>query len=294
MSRAVSGLGISLDRVLVATDFSEVSEKALHHAIAIARRYGAKFYLAHIVSSSGFNLVGPESIVQATDLALNDARQLEAKLTKSGALAGLSHEVVVTSGNVWEELKLIASTERVDLIVIGTHGRTGLSKIVMGSVAETIFRHASCPVLTVGPCAPSDPWSCATLHHILYPTDLTSDSAQAVPYAISLASEHGAELTLLHVVERVTGEARHDQQRVTAALESRMRELLPSGSSPRKVQVAFGPIEETILDVARQQSSDLIIMGLTSPATFVDHLAWLHAYKIVREACCPVLTIRAR
>jgi nucleotide-binding universal stress UspA family protein len=298
MSGAAAGLGISLDRVLVAmADFSDVSEKALHHAVAIARRYGAKFYLVHIVSSSGFYLAGHECVVQATDLALREGRDLAARLVENGVLAGLSHEVVVANGNIWEELRHIATAKRVDLIVTGTQGRTGLRKIVMGSTAEDISRHASCPVLTVGPCAPSDPWAHAALHHILYPTDLSSESAQALPYAISLATGHKAKLMLLHVVDQITGEARHDEQRVIAALEDRMRELLPS--SPRlnelglEVEVTEGPVGETILDVATQKSSDLIIMGLKSAAAFVDHLVWSHAYKIVCEACCPVLTIRS-
>ena len=99
MSVAVSRPGISLNRVLVATDFSEVSEKALHHAVAIARRYGAKFYLVNIVSSRGFYMVGRESMVQATDLALKETRHLESRLVENGVLAGLRHEVVVASGN---------------------------------------------------------------------------------------------------------------------------------------------------------------------------------------------------
>jgi nucleotide-binding universal stress UspA family protein len=286
-----------LDRVLVATDFSDVSEKALHHAIAIARRYGAKFYLVHIVSSYGFYLAGRQSIVQATDLALKEARHLETRLVENGVLTELSHEVVVASGNIWEELQRIAKAERVNLIVMGTQGRSGLSRMVMGSTAENIFRHASCPVLTVGPCAPSDPWAHAALHHILYPTDLSSESAQALPYAISLATEHKAQLMLLHVVKQITGEARHDERRVIAALEGRMRELLPSSSGldklPVEFEVAEGPVEETILEFANAKSSDLIIMGLKSAAPFVDRLVWSHAHKIVREACCPVLTVRS-
>jgi len=298
MSVAISRPEISLDRVLVATDFSEVSEKALHHAVAIARRYGAKFYLVNIVSSHGFYLAGCEAIVQATDLALKETRHLESRLVKNGVLAGLRHEAVVASGNIWEELKRITAAECIDLIVIGTQGRSGLSKIVMGSTAENIFRHASCPVLTVGPCAPSDPWARATLHHILFPTDLSGESAQALPYAISLATEHKAQLMLLHAVEQITGEARHDQRRVIAALEGEMRELLPANSGLNKLdvecEVAEGPVDDTILEVAHQKSSDLIIMGLRSATNFADRLAWSHAYKIVREACCPVLTIRSR
>ena len=161
----------------------------------------------------------------------------------------------------------------------------------MGSTAENIFRHASCPVLTVGPCAPSDPWAHAAVHHILYPADLSRESAQALPYAISLATEHKAQLTLLHAVEQITGEARHDKRRVIAALEGRMRELLPSSSRLNKqaveCEVAEGPVEETILEVANQKRSDLIIMGLKSPATFVERLVWFMPTRSYAKLVAP-------
>jgi nucleotide-binding universal stress UspA family protein len=235
--------------------------------------------------------------VHASELALEYGRRLEAKLVKSGALAGLEHEVVVAIGDLWEELNRIATEQDVKLIVIGTHGRTGLRKITMGSAAEAIFRRACCSVLTVGPCAPSAPPKNAALRRILYPTDLSDDSARAVPYALSLASKHEAELTLLYVVEAVTGEAQYDQGRAAMAVEGRLLALLPSSfaNDPTvKVEVALGPIVETILDVARDHSSDLIIMGLKHWATFVDHLPWMHAYRIVSGACCPVLSVRSR
>lgn len=284
---------VSIKRVLVAVDFSETSEKALHHAVAIARRYGAKFYLVHVISSGGF--APYEMCVHASKLALQDLKRLEARLVRNGVLAGLEHRVFVGIGDLWEEIKKLATTEKVDLIVVGTHGRTGLSRVVMGSAAEAVFRHASCPVLTVGPCAPPDPGKLATLHRILYPTDFTDESEHALRYALSLAQEHRAELTLLHVVESIDGEVSNDIARVATALEQRLQELLPSGFASRvacKTEVALGPIAETILDVANEQSSDLIVLGLKARAAFADHMPWLHAYRIVSGACCPVLTIR--
>jgi nucleotide-binding universal stress UspA family protein len=296
MQGAAPGFGVSIKRVLVAIDFSEASEKALHYSVAIARRYGAKFYLAHVVSSAGFHLAPYESRVQALELAREDLKRLEARLVNNGVLAGLDHDAVATIGDVWEGIRQLATTENVDLIVMGTHGRTGLSRVVMGSTAETVFRHASRPVLTVGPRAPSDARRTAALDRIVYPTDFTKASAEALPYALSLAQEHGAELTLLHIVESVEGEARHDVPRVVTALQDRLRELLPSdfGSTLRfRTEVVMGPIAESILEFTNAQSSDLIVMGLKHRAALEDHLPWLNAYRIVSGACCPVLTIRA-
>lgn len=286
--------GIALKRILVATDFSICSEKALHHALAIARVYKAKFYLAHIVSSLGFTLAGGDTIAQATEVAKSDLLKLQSKLEAGGLLAGVEHTTLVSEGEVWRELERVIEQEHVDLVVVGTHGRTGMRKIVMGSVAEEIFRHASCPVLTVGPCAPENAPPGVRLQNILYPTDMSPDSAVAARWATSLAKEHGARLTVLHVVEKITGEARLDPERVREGLKGKMREWLP-GPLPFNTNyvVEAGPIDETILATAAEGQADVIIMGLRPPQTFFDHLSWLHAYRIVCEACCPVLTIRA-
>jgi nucleotide-binding universal stress UspA family protein len=297
MSSAASALEIGLKRILVATDFSEFSEKPLHHAVAIARRYGAKLYLAHVVSSAGFPLAGPPLMETASQAAWRDARQLECTLVRNGALAGISHDVIVRRGRVWEQLENVVEQERVELIVIGTHGRTGLRKIVLGSVAEDIFRHASCPVLTVGPSVSQDSPLEIAIRHVLFPTDLSVESAQAAQYALSAAREYGARLTLLHVLEQLEGEAAGDRERVISVLEARLREFLPSKQGlPYNLnfRVEIGPIDETILGFAKNQDAGLIVLGLRSPETFVNHLIWLHAYKIICEACCPVLTVRSR
>lgn len=297
MSSAAPTLAIGLKRILVATDFSEFSEKPLRLALAIAHHYGAKLYLAHVVSSLGFTLVGPDAVEVATEAAWRDAQQLEDHLVRSGALAGLEHDVIVRGGNVWEELEQFVEQEHVDLVAIGTHGRTGLRKIVLGSVAEEVFRHASCPVLTVGPCVPENFQLQAGFRHVLYPTDLSPDSAQAAQYAVSLAREYGARLTLLHVVEQLEGKAAVDQERVISTLEDRLREFLAAEQDlpyNLNIRAEIGPIDDRILAFAEEGDVGLIVLGLRSPDTFVNHLVWLHAYKIVCEACCPVLTVRSR
>lgn len=296
MSVAPPALAIGLKRILVATDFSKFSEKPLHCALGIARHYGAKLYLAHVVSSLGFTLAGHNVIQAASESAWRDAHQLESRLVKSGALADLEHDVVVRDGQVWEQLEHVVEQEQVDLIVIGTHGRTGLRKIILGSVAEEVFRHAPCPVITVGPYAENFHLE-RGFTHVLYPTDLSADSAQAAPYALSMASTYAARLTLLHVIEQLEPEALGDRERVTSLLEARLRGFLPpSDDLPFNLnfRVEIGPLEEAILNLARDRNVGLIVLGLRSPDTFVNHMVWLHAYKIICEACCPVLTVRSR
>ena len=116
MSLIAPAVNVRLKSVLIATDFSEASAKPLRHALAIARHYGAKFYLAHVVSSSGFALVGPDAVAAATEAGWRNVLQLEDDLAQSGTLAGLRHEVIVRQGDVWEELEKVVRQEQVNMM----------------------------------------------------------------------------------------------------------------------------------------------------------------------------------
>jgi nucleotide-binding universal stress UspA family protein len=281
---------VGIHQVLVAVDFSETSEKALHHAVAIARSYGARFYLTHVVSALGFTLSGGDTIAMATEAAKRDLSSLEERLVAAGTLSGVQHETEVCHGEVWKELDRVVREKNVDILVVGTRGRSGLSKVAFGSVAEAIFRHSSCPVLTVGPCAPSDPPPNARVQHILYPTDLSEESAGAAGYAESLARQHGARLTIVHVAERPGDAAAEERER---GFEANFRRHAP-GHLPHDwtFRTQLGPIDETILELAEEGRVGLIILGLRPQPSLRHPHGWPHAYKIACQACCPVLTVR--
>ena len=201
MSNIATAVDIQLKSVLIATDFSKASEKPLRSALAIARYYGAKFFLAHIVSPLGIVLAGPGALTVATEAVWRDARQLENDLARRGEFSGLGHEVIIRQGDVWEELSRVIRQEHVDLVVIGTHGRRGLGKLLLGSVAEKIFRCADCPVLTVGPGCnqESSVGNSRVPTSLLFATDFGQASLHALPFAISSANHFGAKLVLIHV-----------------------------------------------------------------------------------------------
>jgi nucleotide-binding universal stress UspA family protein len=281
---------IGIHRVLAAIDFSPSSIKALNHAIEVARIYGATFYLAHVVSSIGYVMVGADAVAAAVETAAQQLRELEQRLSRTGALAGLSHEMLVCQGDVWHQLAQVVREQGIDLIVLGPQGKTGLRKLTLGSVAESVFQHALCPVLTVGPCAPADPPLHGELSHILYPTDLSPESAKAAAYAVSLAREHGAELTIVHVHEK--GETGHIAEGAGGFAERFRRQI--AGDLPHKwwYEQQVGLVDQMILGLARERHVGLIVLGIHSRRPFIHPHTWLHAYKIISEACCPVLTIR--
>jgi len=290
MSSHPLSIDLGIHRVLSAIDFSASSIKALNHAIEIARSYAAKFYLVHVVSSIGYVMVGADAVVSAMDTASEELQHLEQRLSRTGALAGIPHEILVCQGNVWQQLEHVITEHQIDLIVLGTQGKTGLRKLALGSVAEAVFHGAACPVLTVGPCAAADPPLHAKLSHILYPTDLSPESDRAAAYAVSLAREHGARLTVLHVLEK--GQAAqigdHEHQFTT-----RFRQLISTGVSlDWSYQREVGLADQTILGLAKERQVSLIVLGLRPRRYLVNPQSWLHAYKIASEACCPVLTVR--
>jgi nucleotide-binding universal stress UspA family protein len=177
---------------------------------------------------------------------------------------------------------------------VGTHGRTGLSKLVLGSVAEEVFRKAPCPVLTVGPHAPmARPGS--GLQAVLFATDFSADSARALPYALSAAREFGAELTLLHVLEPGE-EMAGDRAGRDARLQERLQQMLGSEAGQVRVrtELAGGDPAERIVEAAAQRGAGFLVLGLKAPQMFADRLPWLYAYRIVSQAPCPVLTVRGK
>lgn len=302
MSLASPSVKVQLRNILIATDFSECSQRALLHAVAAAHHYGSTLHLVHVVSPAAFSLVpadaymnGSDAVWSAIDLARNDAQALIGDVLRRSRCEDLKHRTWVQAGGISDTLWALIEGEHIDLVVVGTHGRTGLRKIVLGSVAEEVFRHARCPVLTVGPHAwQSDPQA-VHLKHILFPTDFSSDSARALPFVISIANDFGATLTLLHVLEFLDSDAAHDRPRVVRAMEERMRDMVAAtGHRPPKLQlqVELGEIAETVLQSASRLQADLIAFGLKAPDTYVDRLPWMHAYQIVCEAGCPVLSLR--
>jgi len=306
------GADVQIKSVLVAFDFSEASHKALSHALAIARHYGAKFYLVHVVASIGYTIAGPESLALSIEKTRRDAQELEQELLKSGALADLRYEFIVHEGNVCSEVERITSEKQVDLVVIGTHGRGGLGKFLLGSTAEQVFRHSHSLVMTVGPASykdsPVQKSQTQTLHPFLFATDFGEASLKALPYAISFANHFAARLVLLHVLPAApipegfhwstAGDLMQMREKAQLESESRLDELVkratPRATSKPECLVRFGIPSDQILLAAHSLSADLIILGLrhTSHIETASHMPWALAYRVVCGARCSVLTIR--
>ena len=286
---------IALQNVLFATDFSPFSENALPYAVAIAKQYDGKVFAVHAVSASAFNKVPAATWpVAIDDESKHDQWQVD-RLNQE--LAGVPHEVLMKVGDVWQVLSKLIKQAGIDLLVLGTHGRTGMSKILMGSVAEEIFRQAQCPVLTVGPEVRARNAEAVRFKKILFATDFSDASKAGLRYAFSLAEENQATISLLHCIEEPeTGSVDLDAN--AAFIKRQLEELVPNDARNwcnTRCFVEYGEHAEAILAFAKKEHFDLIVMGVraaTGSPEMATHLANRTAHTIVAHAACPVLTVR--
>jgi len=299
---------VTFKNILLATDFSEVSRKTVPYAAALARRYGSKLYLVHVVPPEPRTPIPIEPLPSELDYRRENAELRMKDFLREDSLGDLPHEVLLDRGPVCGALSELIQRDEIELLVIGTHGRLGLKKVILGSVAEELFRVASCPVLTIGPAVPDEPAGAKEFRTILFATDFGPASLHALQYAISLASESKARLIFLHVVPPVpvvdigpywypSEDLMEQQRRVRARYMKRLKELIPATTDlpfDPTFLIEFDFVPDTIAKVAGQSNADLIVMGVNQSAwTRVStHLPWAIAHEVVCHAKCPVLTVR--
>jgi nucleotide-binding universal stress UspA family protein len=296
MNATATRTRISLKHILYATDFSPAAEAALPYVKGLSNQYGAKVHAVHVRFPATYPIVGPEALPQVMEAAEEQAKFEAQQLHEM--LHSVPHDVTVSEGDLWPTINDMVRQQNIDMIVIGTRGRTGVGSALLGSVAEEIFRRAPCPVLTVGPHISRDTERRLEMKEILYATDFSPESLRALPYAVSLAQEHQARLTVLHVIgEERVGELVHAGNYVEST-QRRLRELVPpeakSWCEPN-FRVEKGPAAEKIMEVAIALGADLIVLGVRGAAGHMGattHLLRPTAHRIVTQAECPVLTVR--
>jgi nucleotide-binding universal stress UspA family protein len=282
---------IALRNILFATDFEASASRALPFAVALADRYGARFYAAHVIPPGAYALARPESIaLTLEELQAHASRALNQiidPLRQHGQCCG----TLLGCGDVPDVLMEFVRNHGVDLVVVGTSSRGGLGKVLLGSTAEEIIRVAPCPVLTVGPHVTAE--GSVRVRSIVYATDFSLGSLRAAEFAVSLAHEYQADLTLVHVVDEVLTES---PDRAIQLTEQRLREMIPSEPQllyEPEVVVETGLVAERILAVANELIADIIVMGVRGAGAFAQtasHFGSI-AHKVVSLATCPVVTI---
>jgi nucleotide-binding universal stress UspA family protein len=288
---------IKLRNILFCTDLSEAAANALPYAAKLASHFGSKLYALNVRNTGHYAQAAPRQAPVLADLP--EARAQEQIKVSLAGFSGLDHDTLILEGELWPSISATINDKQIDLLVLGTRGRTGISKLLLGSASEEIFRRSPCAVLTVGPKSPLQPSRAGDFSQILYATDFTPESMAAAPYAISLAQEYQAQLTLLHVISETKNTDLVTSRQLAAATERRLRQIVPPESElwcePHCI-VGEGVAADEILTVADHRKAGLIILGVRRPAGFhggkATHLPIATAHKVVSGSTCPVLTVR--
>jgi len=291
-----SGQKVSLANILVATDFSAVSDRALDYALALARRYDSKIYLTHVITSDAYQIMAPEFAAETRESVRQAAEKGIAQILVSGRLRGVAHDVVLEEGALWPTIEGLLDKFNIDLIVLGTQGLGAVKKILIGSSAEQIFRQTKRPVMTVGPAMKEETLAEVDFKTILFATDFGVGAEREAAYAFSLAQEQGAKLILLHVIPYAEDYSEEGLSLKLKAVRNELKELVPAGSEnwcePEYRMLIGNPAEE-ILRLATENKADLIVMGAKKQKGLAGYVPHTKAYRVVSAAPCPVLTVRS-
>ena len=286
---------VEFHRILVATDFSRGAHSALLAALAIARSCQSKVYLAHVVPEEVMNYASAETRVDVTARAKEYAAQQLTRLETSVEWGGVAHECILQQGPVWPVLRDTIQSHQVDLLAIGTHGRSSNQKILLGAVADEVFRTAEISTLTVGPRARRISDTKVEFQRLLFATNFTPHAERAAKLAYSLERRLNARIASLHVVEEAAALTGERQEIVREFILKRMRRGVPQAclqDCAPEFLVRFGDPATEILRAAEQQPSDLMILGLRAAKKSAGLLPSATAYKLVCQSPCPVVTHR--
>jgi nucleotide-binding universal stress UspA family protein len=298
---------VNIERVLCPIDFSEFSRDALDHAVAMARWYRATLTVMHVIDIPQVPVNGLAAGSEAFTPMFDRDKVAEDVRTFARPAIGsvdLKWDVLVTLGTPVGAIELHAEQIRADLVVVGTHGRSGFQRFLIGSVTEKLLRAITAPLLIVPP--PVKKPETITYATVLCPIDFSNESLRALEYALSLAQESGARIILLHAQETLLDDVdplyapnmnvpeylRDAEQKASARLKAAVPEEARVWADPVE-RVVRGRAYRQILAIAQQENVGLIVMGVRGKGALNRLIFGSTTEHVIREARCPVLTLHA-
>jgi len=290
-----------IKNILCAIDRSPSSLQAFGYAIALAKWQRARLNLLEVIEEAPPPGVSRAPTSDGVPAEARKAleRDLRRVLTARRA-SDVKVKISMRKGNVVQEILAQVRTSRADLIVIGTHGRGGVQRLVLGSVAEKVLRLATCPVLTVRRGVRLARRSRSPFETILCPTDFSAAANKAVAYAKRLAKEADAKLILLTAVDWpfgtavMSGPVAELRKSIELEASESLARLLPRAANGPRAQaiVALGKASAAIVKGARARSADLIVMGVSGRGALDVALLGSTTHHVIREGAWPVLTVQ--
>jgi nucleotide-binding universal stress UspA family protein len=283
---------IAFERILIPTDFSDPSQRAVEYAKSIAKSSNSHLLLVHVNErvNQPVNPITPPEDIWIDQGVVQE--KIEQQLEQIGAELrsnGFRAQAISVTGTVQSELLSLAMKERADLIVVGTHGRSGVERLLLGSDTEALLRRVSCPVFVVGPGAPAAGHQAWKPKEVVCASNLDLKTAPVAAYAYRLACQYHAAFTLFHVEDPAASEGQDWPQ-----FEEALAQIL--SDKPGPIHSLWTEFSErttglTIVDFAKERHSDLIIMGAHSASAAATHLLRGIAPQVFAEAPCPVMTL---
>jgi len=291
---------LQIERILCPVDFSEFSARAYDYAHSLAQHYHAKLYLQHVVDFTlpSFAYYADASyIADLFERVRNDGRLQLEEFAKRPTGYGPPPECVLHEGGPAKSILSFAEDQKVNLIVMGSHGLNGVDRVALGSVAEKVLRKASCSVLVVrkpehdfvSPGIEQDP---IRLRRLLFCTDFSEYSRRALEHAISIAAEYDAELTVLYVLEDMP--ASTDIESVTKPLLAWLERPIAPDARERctiKPLVHIGKPYLEIIQQAAEMQTDAVIMGVRGRNALDLAVFGSTAHRVIQLGPCPVLAV---
>ena len=270
---------LQIRSILCPVDFSDFSRRAFHYALSLGRHFGSRLFIQH-TAQTPVNLllegVGPAGVQESLQSQLLRSREEIRRMLISMGVDSSEVTILLNEGDAPDRIRETIGRERIDLLVMGTHGHKGFSRLVLGSVTEGMIHQAVCPVLVVSRSEgdSADPEQGVRFRTILLATDFSHHSDRALTYALKWGWEWNSKVVLFHAVEK-PAPAMHGlvdlfpeynpyfEQQVARAWE-RIRDLVPQSARERQqvvYEVRHGNPKEEILRVAEEKHADLIITG---------------------------------
>lgn len=298
---------VQLKNLICTTDFSELSNRAVPYAVALAKEFGSRLYLYHVVGLPSAAMYGEilVDLVDQQNKAIDIAQQ---QLIDVIGKQQIDWQPLVSLGHIADEITHMAAEKNADLVIMATHGRSGLKRLVLGSVAERLIRTLPCPMLIVPGAEPDagvDAGQGLKFKRILIGCDFSSVSTRAFQYGLSFAQEFQSEIHMVHVIAppvyRNFDRYESGQHEVIPPdlrnyLNEKMDKMVPADARnwcvPKTVLLEGKPDEE-LIGYANANHIDMIAMGVRGQGLVEKLFVGSTTSRVIRRAVCPVLSVSA-
>ena len=287
-------ISISVETIMLATDFSQASESAAVFAKALAKRFCSIVEIAHIFNSSTIDSYEAAIVgLPIEQRRQNSQEQLESLQNEFRSYGIASRSVSSDGHRPGHDLLKLAKKDKIELIVAGTRSKRGMERLLLGSTAEQILRGSTCPVLTVGPKVQMPTETVLSFKSILFATNFSVEAAKAATFALSFAEDSGSHIYYCHVIAPYP-EAQGEAPIVDGMFEAALKMMIPDISyewcSPEAV-IEHGEAAKGILTIAEKVHADLIVVGPRKASFLLSHIGHGVTPDLLAEARCPVLTV---